>query len=117
MNVTDLTGLGLKFTSLILGYSNGSLLMLLALTAIAAILLGTGLPTTATYLICAILVAPALVENGRAAADCASVRLLFRRRLRPDSADRGIVLCSRRRSPENPACASHSRRPASPCPR
>lgn len=64
MNVTDLTGLGLKFTSLILGYSSGSLLMLLALTAIAAILLGTGLPTTATYLICAILVAPALAKMG-----------------------------------------------------
>jgi TRAP transporter 4TM/12TM fusion protein len=64
MNVTDLTGLGLKFTSLILSYSNGSLLMLLALTALAAILLGTGLPTTATYLICAILVAPALAKMG-----------------------------------------------------
>ena len=60
MNVTDLTGLGLKFTSLILG----SLIMLLALTAVAAILLGTGLPTTATYLICAILVAPALSKMG-----------------------------------------------------
>jgi TRAP transporter 4TM/12TM fusion protein len=64
MNVTDLTGLGLKFTSLILSYSSGSLLLLLALTAIAAILLGTGLPTTATYLICAILVAPALAKMG-----------------------------------------------------
>jgi TRAP transporter 4TM/12TM fusion protein len=64
MNVTDLTGLGLKFTSLILGYSNGSLIVLLALTAVAAILLGTGLPTTATYLICAILVAPALSKMG-----------------------------------------------------
>jgi len=49
---------------LILSYSSGSLLLLLALTAIAAILLGTGLPTTATYLICAILVAPALAKMG-----------------------------------------------------
>jgi TRAP transporter 4TM/12TM fusion protein len=64
MNVTDLTGLGLKFTSLILSYSSGSLLVLLGLTALAAILLGTGLPTTATYLICAILVAPALSKMG-----------------------------------------------------
>src|SRR5439155_5335283 len=53
-----------KFTSLVLSYSNGSLLMLLGLTALAAILLGTGLPTTATYLICAILVAPALSKMG-----------------------------------------------------
>ena len=64
MNVTDLTGLGLKFTSLILSYSGGSLFVLLLLTAIAAILLGTGLPTTATYLIVAILVAPALAKMG-----------------------------------------------------
>jgi TRAP transporter 4TM/12TM fusion protein len=64
MNVTDLTGLGLKFTSLILSFSNNQLIVLLALTALAAILLGTGLPTTATYLICAILVAPALAKMG-----------------------------------------------------
>jgi TRAP transporter 4TM/12TM fusion protein len=64
MNVTDLTGLGLKFTSLILSYSGGTLISLLVLTAIAAILLGTGLPTTATYLIVAILVAPALAKMG-----------------------------------------------------
>jgi len=64
MNVTDLTGLGLKFTSLILGYSDGSLLGMLLLTALASILLGTGLPTTATYLIVAILVAPALASMG-----------------------------------------------------
>jgi TRAP transporter 4TM/12TM fusion protein len=64
MNVTDLTGLGLKFTALILDYSGGSLALLLILTAIAAILLGTGLPTTASYLIVAILVAPALAKMG-----------------------------------------------------
>ncbi|MFM7800228.1 MAG: TRAP transporter permease, partial [Planctomycetota bacterium] len=64
MNITDLTGLGLKFTSLILCYSGGSLFVLLLLTAVAAILLGTGLPTTATYLIVAILVAPALAKMG-----------------------------------------------------
>ena len=33
MNVTDLTGSGLKFTSLILGYSNDTLIVLLLLTA------------------------------------------------------------------------------------
>jgi TRAP transporter 4TM/12TM fusion protein len=64
MNVTDLTGLGLKFTSLIVGFSGGTLIGLLAVTALAAILLGTGLPTTATYLIVAILVAPALAKMG-----------------------------------------------------
>lgn len=64
MNVTDLTGLGLKFTSLIVGFSGGTLIGLLAVTALAAILLGTGLPTTATYLIVAIMVAPALIKMG-----------------------------------------------------
>ncbi|MBM3523678.1 MAG: TRAP transporter large permease subunit [Alphaproteobacteria bacterium] len=47
-----------------MSYSGGSLFLLLVLTAIAAILLGTGLPTTATYLIVAILVAPALAKMG-----------------------------------------------------
>lgn len=64
MNVTDLTGIGLKFTSLLVGFSGESLIGLLVLTALAAILLGTGLPTTATYLIVAILVAPALAKMG-----------------------------------------------------
>jgi TRAP transporter 4TM/12TM fusion protein len=92
MNVTDLTGLGLKFTSLIIGYSNDTLVALLLLTALAAILLGTGLPTTATYLICAILVAPALGQNGSSAPDGPPVRLLLRRRVGPDSAHRRVVL-------------------------
>jgi TRAP-type uncharacterized transport system fused permease subunit len=39
-------------------------MVMLLLTALASILLGTGLPTTATYLIVAILVAPALSNMG-----------------------------------------------------
>jgi TRAP-type uncharacterized transport system fused permease subunit len=42
----------------------GSLLITLALTMIAALVLGTGLPTSATYIITSIMAAPALVQLG-----------------------------------------------------
>jgi TRAP transporter 4TM/12TM fusion protein len=64
MNVTDVTGLGLKFTSMIINYSGGSLYGLLAITMLASLLLGTGLPTVPSYIIVAILVAPALGKMG-----------------------------------------------------
>lgn len=54
------TGFGIKMSALMVGFAGGSGLLLLALTAVAAIVLGTGLPTTPTYLVLAVLVAPAL---------------------------------------------------------
>jgi TRAP-type uncharacterized transport system fused permease subunit len=44
--------------------SGGSQFILLMLTAIAAILLGGPLPASATYLLCATLIAPALIQTG-----------------------------------------------------
>jgi len=64
MNVTDITGLGLKFTSLIINYAGGNLYILLMLTMCASLLLGLGLPTVVSYMIVAILVAPALTKMG-----------------------------------------------------
>jgi len=55
------TGLGLKITGIIEQISGGHLLPALLLTAAACILLGIGLPTTATYIIMATLTAPALL--------------------------------------------------------
>lgn len=54
------SGLGLKFTDSIIAISNGNLLALLALTAIASIVLGMGLTTTAVYITLAALIIPAL---------------------------------------------------------
>jgi TRAP transporter 4TM/12TM fusion protein len=64
MGVTDRTGLGLKFSQLMVDLSFGFLPVLLVLSMVASIILGTGLPTTATYLILAVLAAPALVSLG-----------------------------------------------------
>ncbi len=58
------TGLGLKFSSLIVDFSGGQLLFALPLTMIACLALGMGVPTTAQYIIISALVAPALIYLG-----------------------------------------------------
>ena len=58
------TGLGLKLASGIVNVAQGNMLATLVLTMIAALVLGTGLPTSATYIITSIMAAPALVQLG-----------------------------------------------------
>lgn len=58
------TGLSLKFSSVIVDLSGGYLTICLLLAMVAAIFLGMGLPTTAVYIILAVLVAPALSTMG-----------------------------------------------------
>jgi TRAP-type uncharacterized transport system fused permease subunit len=62
--VVSVTGLGLKLASGIVGIAGGNLFVTLVLTMIAALVLGTGLPTSATYIITSIMAAPALVQLG-----------------------------------------------------
>lgn len=62
--ILSMTGLGSKFSSLIIHMSYGIPLIALVLTMIASIILGMGLPTTAAYLVLATVVAPALVKLG-----------------------------------------------------
>jgi TRAP-type uncharacterized transport system fused permease subunit len=64
VGVVSLTGLGLKLATGIVGLARGDLLITLLLTMIAALVLGTGLPTSATYIITSIMAAPALVALG-----------------------------------------------------
>lgn len=64
MGVINLTGLGLKISSLIETLANGSLFIGLLLAMITSLVLGMGLPTSAAYMILAILVGPALVNMG-----------------------------------------------------
>ncbi len=59
-----MTGLGLKFSSLIVDLSAGTLLLALPFTMIACLALGMGVPTTAQYIIISALVAPALIKLG-----------------------------------------------------
>ncbi len=64
VGVVSITGLGLKLATGIVGIAQGNLLITLCLTMIAALVLGTGLPTSATYIITSIMAAPALVQLG-----------------------------------------------------
>ncbi|MBU1208496.1 MAG: TRAP transporter permease [Proteobacteria bacterium] len=64
IGVTNLTGLGLKLSGILVDLSHGNLLALLVLTMIASIILGMGLPTTACYILLAVLAAPALIKIG-----------------------------------------------------
>lgn len=60
----SLTGMGLKFSDLIISMAGNSLLLALVLVAIASLVLGMGVPVTAAYLIVAVLAVPALGEFG-----------------------------------------------------
>jgi len=60
VGVVSTTGLGLKLATGIVGLAGGSLFLTMVLSMLAALVLGTGLPTSATYIITAIMAAPAL---------------------------------------------------------
>ena len=64
MGSMSLTGFGLKISSLIEQISGGNLLFTLLLAMFASVLLGMGLPTSAAYMVLAVLVAPALIDMG-----------------------------------------------------
>ncbi|MCR5259735.1 MAG: TRAP transporter permease [Desulfovibrio sp.] len=55
-------GLGQQITTFVEVLSGGSVFLLLLITAVASLLLGMGLPTTANYIIMASLTAPVLVD-------------------------------------------------------
>jgi len=58
------SGLGLKFTDLMIYLSGGKLIVTLILVMVAVIILGMGMPTSAAYLMAAILMAPAIINLG-----------------------------------------------------
>jgi TRAP transporter 4TM/12TM fusion protein len=58
------TGLAIRFTSLLVDIAGGTLIVALIITAIAAVILGTALPTTPAYIMLAALLIPALVKLG-----------------------------------------------------
>ena len=64
IGVISSTGLDSKFSTLILKATAGNLLLTLISVAVAAIILGMGMPTVGVYLILAILIAPALIDLG-----------------------------------------------------
>ena len=59
-----LTGMATELATILVDLAGGHLMLLLLLTALASLVLGMGLPTTACYILLAVLVAPALTEFG-----------------------------------------------------
>ena len=57
-----LTGIGLVMTEIVETVSGGNLILMLAMTAVICLILGMGMPTTASYVVVATLMAPVLVE-------------------------------------------------------
>ena len=64
VGVFNMTGLGVKLSSVILSLSGGELWAALLLTALASLVLGMELPTTAAYVICVAVAGPALTALG-----------------------------------------------------
>jgi TRAP transporter 4TM/12TM fusion protein len=64
IGVLQLTGLGFTLTLTLLNVGQNSAILLLVLTAIVSIILGMGMPTTAVYVLLAVLVAPGLSKLG-----------------------------------------------------
>jgi TRAP transporter 4TM/12TM fusion protein len=64
VGVLAMTGLGMKFSYILVTISGNNLLVALLLTMFASLLLGMGLPTAASYLILAAIGAPALINMG-----------------------------------------------------
>lgn len=60
----DVTGLGLRFSALLIHLSGGNLALLLVLAMLASLIVGTGLPTLPAYIVVAVLTAPALTQLG-----------------------------------------------------
>ncbi|MBI2361040.1 MAG: TRAP transporter permease [Deltaproteobacteria bacterium] len=64
IGVLQLTGLGFTLTFTLINIGQNSAWLLLGLTAIVSLILGMGMPTTAVYILLAVLVAPGLSQLG-----------------------------------------------------
>lgn len=64
VGVVTLTGLGLKIAGLIVSLAGGQLFLTVLYSALAVWMLGLAVPVTASYIIAAVMVAPALIQSG-----------------------------------------------------
>jgi TRAP transporter 4TM/12TM fusion protein len=64
VGVVAKTGLGLKFSAIVVAYAGGSLLLTAVYTALIVWVIGLAVPVTASYIICAVIAAPALTKLG-----------------------------------------------------
>lgn len=64
VGVIALTGLGTRFSSLLLGLADNHQVVALFFAMIVSIILGMGMPTTAAYAVAASVIAPGLIQMG-----------------------------------------------------
>lgn len=64
VGAVNLTGLGFKFSDIILGLAGGSLILTLVLTAIILMVIGLAMPITASYVVAAVITVPAMTKLG-----------------------------------------------------
>jgi TRAP transporter 4TM/12TM fusion protein len=64
VGVVTLTGLAQRFADIIIGYAQGSLLLTAIFTAIIVWLVGLAVPVTASYIMSAVIAAPAMIRLG-----------------------------------------------------
>ncbi|MGP9804940.1 TRAP transporter permease [Paracoccus sp. NSM] len=64
VGVIALTGIGTRFSSLLLGIADQSQFLALAFSMLVAVVLGMGMPTTAAYAVAASVIAPGLINLG-----------------------------------------------------
>ena len=91
VNVISTTGIGNTFSLMIQQWASGDLLVMITLIALASLILGMGLPVTASYIVLGTLSAPALyqllaekqlLEHGIRTVAAASQRHLYAKRSR-----------------------------------
>jgi TRAP transporter 4TM/12TM fusion protein len=64
VGVVTLTGLAQRFADIIIGYAGGSLILTTIFTAAIVWIVGLAVPVTASYIMCAVIAAPALIKLG-----------------------------------------------------
>jgi TRAP transporter 4TM/12TM fusion protein len=64
VGIVTLTGLGLKFSDIAIRYAGGSLTLTALYTGLIVWVIGLAVPVTASYIICAVVAAPALIKLG-----------------------------------------------------
>ncbi len=64
VGVVTLTGLGLRFADIVVSYAGGNLPLTAIYTALIVWIVGLAVPVTASYIICAVVAAPALIKLG-----------------------------------------------------
>ena len=64
VGIVTLTGLGLRFSEIVISYAGGSLVLTAIFTALIVWVVGLAVPVTASYIICAVIAAPALIKLG-----------------------------------------------------